>query len=190
MDSKGVKVLVKQLINQHDLEPDDATDIFKAIIKYIGNSEISAELIKPILDQVLLDYKTQMKVFIVGYTKAKISRLTKVLEYLDKVDEKLYKELEDNNIDKDRLIIIGEILSRRVKETIDLSNAANKLDIDAIQPQVVQNNFLQINNNQTKIEGDALIDIADKDRRMDFRHGLTKILMKVKEDQEKKNSSE
>lgn len=181
MEPEEFKKQLKQAIKEHRLEDNDAVDILKILSNSISNSDTSDALIRSIVNEVLSDYKNQMKVFIVAYTKSKISRTTKLFELLNKVEDKIYDKIAGQNIEEADLRLLLTLrgsLSGSLEEIIQLANTTKNLDLDPVITQNIITNITQYN--QTNVEN-ALIDIGDKDRRMDLRHGISDILRKIEE---------
>lgn len=171
MEPEEIKKNLKQLINEHKFEQNDAADVLKILSYFISNSDTSSDAVRSIVNEVLSDYKNQMKIFIIAYTKSRISRASKMLEALDKLDDQIYEEVIAGNIKPEKLLMLREVLSRSLNEIVTMANATKNLDVDPVIPGSFIQNFISMNNNGNI----NLIDIGDKDKRMDLRINLRKL---------------
>jgi hypothetical protein len=177
MKPDEIKNALKQLINEHKFEDNDAIEILKVLSSFISNSDTSNDVVKTIVNEVLSDYKNQMKILIISYTKARISRVSKLLEALDKIDDKILDEVIAGKIEPNKLLVFRSALSNSINEIISMANAAKNLDVEPIIPGSFTQNIFQLNNNTN---GDiSLIDVGDKDKRMDLRIQMEKLLSHI-----------
>ncbi len=174
MTTEEIKQRIKEIANEGSLEKKDAMEVLKVLTEYISKSDTMKDQVQEVITEVLADYKTQMKVFIVSLTKSRISRVSSLLERLDMVEDAMYTEMSLTGLDKKILLNLHSTLTSSLRSVVDLAILVNTLDIPT---NPVINNYTQnnIQNNLLNLDG------STKDSRMDLRKSLGDLLTKIEQ---------
>lgn len=139
----------------------------------IANSDEVDEGVEEQMNKVLTNYQVQFKQFIVAYTRAKISRVTKLMQTLDNIEDEL---LSVDRIQKARtfeLIKMRSAVSQSLKSILDLVLLAK--DVDLPMHEAGGNVYVQNN----VIFNDTTMLIQDKGSRQSIRDALRNLISTV-----------
>lgn len=170
MNDEAIKKRFNEIINEGSLEKKDALTTLKFLIEHVANSDTMRDNVQAVLADTLAEHQTQMKVFIIAYTKARIARVGKLLDALEKIEDKMYEKLATNGeIDERILLTLHASITGSLRGIFELANVCKNLDI----PNPAINQFIQ-NNNTLTIDG-----MSNKDSRMDLRSNLSKLFKSI-----------
>ncbi len=168
MNDEEIKKRFNEIVNEGGLDKKDALQSLKFLAEHISNSDILHDEVKNEVSIVLSEYQTQMKVIIIALTKARITRVSKMLEALEKAEDKIYEKIESATDDR-VIIAYHSIITTSLRTIVDLANMSKALDIP-----ITVNNFTQNNINVDN-------PFKTKDEKIDLRSKLSGLLKSIEQ---------
>lgn len=154
----------------------EVIDSLRKVADYIANSGEVEDDVKILTDKVLAEHTEQFKLFIVAYTRTRISRVVKLMNSLDIIEEKMLDETTLRDSTPTQLLRMHSAISYSLQSIVDLSMTSINMDTQSnatVAGDVF--NLTQLNISNPEVLG-------HKDSRTKVRTALDKIMDSFKDD--------